>query len=201
MYEPMSANDGEAENSNINQDLMHGSIFVLLKRFVISSYDYSTWVGLLEKIGIPQTSYKMQDMYPTDDLFAIVGQASEDFGTTPYEFMERYGEFIVPDLLLIYKKYLNPKWRTYEMILNTEEAMHGAVKKEDSRTSPPKLLVTREGENRLFINYYSKRRMAGVAVGIIRGVAKYYDEEDKVTVTRLSEPHAESVQILVDFEK
>ncbi|WP_210461976.1 heme NO-binding domain-containing protein [Rufibacter roseolus] len=183
------------------QDMMHGSIFVLLKRFVEGTYDYSTWVRLLEKVGVEHASYQMQGMYPTDELFAIVHQASEDTGIPAYELMEQYGEFLVPDLLLVYKKYIKPEWRTYEMLLNTEKSMHGAVKKEDSRTSPPKLLVTQQGENRLVIDYYSKRRMCGVAVGIIKGIAKYYGESDMVTVTRMSDPYAERVQILVDFKK
>ena len=41
--------------------------------------------------------------------------------------------------------------------------------------------------------------MAGVAVGIIRGIAKHYDESDRVQVTRLSDAEAERVQIRVDF--
>ncbi|AKQ45806.1 hypothetical protein TH63_09380 [Rufibacter radiotolerans] len=181
------------------QDVMHGSIFVLLKRYVENTFDYSTWIRLLESVGIERTSYLMHEMYPTDELFAIVGKASEATGTPAYDLMESFGEFLVPDLLLVYKKYVKPEWRTYEMLLNTEVAMHGAVKKEDARTSPPKLLVTKQGPSRLIVDYYSKRRMAGVAVGIIRGIAKHYHESDKVSVTRLTEPHAERVQILVDF--
>ncbi|WP_207433843.1 heme NO-binding domain-containing protein [Sabulibacter ruber] len=184
-----------------SQDLMHGSIFVLLKRYVEKEYDYSAWMKLLEKVGIERTAYQMHEMYPTDELFALVHQASEDMGISAYDLMEQYGEFIVPDLLLMYKKYFKPEWRTYEMLLYTEEAMHGAVKKEDSRTSPPKLLVTKQGNSRLIIDYHSKRRMCGVAVGIVRGIAKYYNESDKVQVTRLTDPYAERVQILVDFQK
>ncbi|KAA3440273.1 heme NO-binding domain-containing protein [Rufibacter hautae] len=182
-------------------DMMHGSIFVLLKRYVENAFDYSTWVRLVESAGIERTAYHMHEMYPTDELFGIVNKASEATGIPIYDLMESYGEFLVPDLLLVYKKYVKPEWRTYEMLLNTEEAMHGAVKKEDGRTSPPKLLVTKQGPSRLIVDYHSKRRMAGVAVGIIKGIAKYYHEGEEVSVTRLTEPHAERVQIVVDFLK
>ncbi|MBC3541410.1 heme NO-binding domain-containing protein [Rufibacter sediminis] len=188
----------EAETTT--QDKMHGSMFVLLEHFVESTGGAGAWTRLLEKIGIDHAPYQMQEMYSTDELFALVGQAAEDAGISPYDFMEQYGEFLVPDLLMGYRRYIRPEWRTYEMLLHTEEAMHGAVKKEDPRTSPPKLVVTRQSNQRLIIEYYSKRRMAGVAVGIIRGIAKYYREEDRVKVTRMTEPHAETVQILVDFK-
>jgi len=85
------------------------------------------------------------------------------------------------------------------MLLNTELAMHGAVKAQDRRTSPPILLVTKKGSKQLIVDYYSKRKMAGVAVGIIRGIARYYHESDRVKVTRLTPIGESRVQIKVDF--
>lgn len=113
--------------------------------------------------------------------------------------MEQFGEFLVPDLLLVYKKYVNPTWRTYDMLLHTESAMHGAVKTQDNRTSPPILNVTKQGSKCLIVDYHSKRRMSGVAVGIIKGIANYYNEGDIVEVTRLTPADEERVQIRVDF--
>ena len=187
------------DNTTLNEDRMYGTIFVLLKRFVENSYDYSTWVKLLEAAGIKHTPYQMHEMYPTSEIFAIVQKASEITGTPTYQLMEAYGEFLVPDLLLVYKKYINTKWRTYDMLLNTETAMHGAVRLEDSRTSPPMLLVTKKGSRQLIVDYYSKRKMAAVAVGIIKGIARYYDESDRVSVTLLTPIDKERVQIKVDF--
>jgi len=97
-------------NTNITpEDRMHGSIFVLLKRFVESTYDYSTWIKLLEATGIDHAAYQMQEMYPTRELFLLVNKASEISGISVYDLMEQFGEFLVPDLLLVYKKYINPE--------------------------------------------------------------------------------------------
>lgn len=187
------------EKERGTEDSMHGSIFVLLKRFVENAYDYSTWIKLLEAAGIRRTAYQMSEMYPTRELLHIVRTAAQLTGIPAPELMEQYGEFLVPDLLLIYKKYLRPEWNTYQMLLHTEAAMHGAVRTEDHRTNPPILTVTPANDRQLLINYYSKRRMAGVAVGIIKGIAKHYNESDQVIVTRLSAADEESVQIQVDF--
>lgn len=187
------------DNSHGISDQMHGSIFVLLKRFVETSHDHSTWVKLLEETGVEHTSYKMQEMYPTHEIFAIITALAELTGQTTFDVMEQFGEFMVPDLMLVYSKYIQPEWRTYEMLLYTEEAMHGAVRKEDSRANPPKLLVTKKGERQLIIDYYSKRRMAGVATGIIKGIANYFDESEMVDVMQLTPVDAERVQIKVEF--
>lgn len=186
-------------SEKMNQDKMHGSIFVFLKRYVESNYDYSTWLKLLESAKISRKSYEMHEMYPTQEIYDIVLKASEMTGASPYNLQEKFGEFLVPDLLLIYKKYINPAWKTYEMILHTEGAMHSAVKKEDGRTRPPVLFVSKVGEKVLYVDYYSKRRMAGVAIGIIKGIAKYYNESDQVKVIPLSKPEDERVQIRIEF--
>ncbi|CAM3728323.1 heme NO-binding domain-containing protein [Pontibacter korlensis] len=178
---------------------MHGSIFVLLKRFVESKYNYSTWANLLESAGLANASYQIGEMYPTREIVAIVGAAAAHSGTPANELLEQYGEFLVPDLLLVYKKYVRPEWRTYDMLLHTEASMHKAVRQTDGRANPPLLLVTKKGSKQLIVDYHSKRRMAGMAVGIIKGIAKHYNESDIVKVTRLTPVDEERVQIRVDF--
>jgi hypothetical protein len=182
-----------------SKDQMHGSIFVFLKRFVESNYDFSTWFKLLEKANINRESYTMHEMYPTEELTAIVSEASVLTGLPTTELHELFGEFLVPDLLLIYQKYMNPSWRTFDMLINTEAVMHGAVRKEDARTAPPILSVSKVNDNLLIIDYYSKRKMAGVAIGIIKGIAKYFNEQDNINIKPITPRHAERVQIRVEF--
>ncbi|GAB3528709.1 hypothetical protein GCM10027443_07040 [Pontibacter brevis] len=181
------------------EDHMHGSMFVLMRRFVENAYDFSTWIKLVEAAGIQHAYYQMHEVYPTKEMYAIVHKASELTGIPVYELMEKYGEFLVSDLLLVYNRYINPAWRTYDMLLNTEAAMHAAVKREDNRANPPMLLVTKKGSKQLIVDYHSRRRMAGVAVGIIKGIAGYFHERDLVEITLLTPVEEERVQIRVDF--
>lgn len=178
---------------------MHGSLFVFLKRFVESNYDFSTWIRLLENAGIDRSTYTMHELYPTQELNTIVEEASRLTDLPIEKLHEMFGEFLVPDLLLIYQKYINPAWRTYDMLLHTETIMHGAVRKEDNRASPPILNVSKVNQKLLVIDYFSKRRMAGVAVGIIKGIARYYHEYDQVSVVPVTPLNAERVQIRVMF--
>ncbi|WP_026461867.1 heme NO-binding domain-containing protein [Adhaeribacter aquaticus] len=187
------------KEESIAVDRMHGSIYILLKRFVEGTYDYSTWIKLLEAAGIDHAPYKIDEMYPTQEIYAIVTAASTMTGIPAYDLTEKFGEYLVPDLLLMYNKFINPEWTTYNMLLNTESTFHGAVKQQDGRTSPPILQIKKVGEKQLLVDYYSKRRMAGVAVGIIKGIANYYQESDTVKVTRLTHESEEQVQIKVDF--
>ncbi|WP_242917216.1 heme NO-binding domain-containing protein [Pontibacter liquoris] len=58
--------------------------------------------------------------------------------------------------------------------------MHGGIKQENSQTNPPPLHVTKVGKNILILDYYSKRKMAGFAIGTFKGLASYFQEEEKV---------------------
>jgi len=178
---------------------MHGSIFTFLKRFVESKYDYSTWVKILESTGIQHSGYQMHEMYPTQELVKIVGAVSELSGATPHELQEQFGAFLVPDLLMIYKKYVNPSWRTFDLLLHTEEYMHGAVRTNDQRTNPPRLSVKKVSPKLLLIDYHSKRQMASVAIGIVKGIANYFNEADQVTIRSMTSPDSENVQLRVEF--
>ncbi|GAA4431272.1 hypothetical protein GCM10023188_18640 [Pontibacter saemangeumensis] len=59
--------------------------------------------------------------------------------------------------------------------------------------------MTKKGEKQLIVDYHSKRRMAGVAVGIIKGIAGYFHESDLVEVTRVTPADEERVLIRADF--
>jgi len=100
-------------------------------------------------------------------------------------------------LRYLYQKYVNPDWRTLEMLENTEHSLHNQVRREHPENSPPVLKVERLGENELIINYVSPRRMGGLAVGIVRGLAAYYDEADKIDVMPTTSEDGEHVQIHV----
>ncbi len=83
---------------------------------------------------------------------------------------------------------------------NTELVMHKAVRKEENKANPPVLNVSRVHDNLLIIDYYSKRRLACLAIGIIRGIIKFYNETDKVTVIPNTNPADERVQIRIEFK-
>ncbi|WP_461489874.1 heme NO-binding domain-containing protein [Pontibacter sp. HJ8] len=54
-------------------------------------------------------------------------------------------------------------------------------------------LVTKKGSKQFIVIYYSKHKMAEVAVGIIKGIAKYFDEVYGVKITRLTASDEEKV--------
>ena len=97
----------------------------------------------------------------------------------------------------MYQKYVNPNWRTLEMLENTEQTVHFQVRREHPENSPPVLQVKRLNESELLIDYISPRRMSGLAVGIVRGLAVFYDEAELIDVMPTTSEDGQRVQIHV----
>lgn len=176
---------------------MHGTIFTLLKRYVQTQYDHSTWVRLMEASGLTATSFDHKNVYPDEHMYRLVGEAATMTGIPANELHEKFGEYLVPDLMYMYQRLLQPEWTTLDMLEHTEHTMHRQVRSEHVDNAPPVLNVTRVSPTELFIDYVSKRRMGGLAVGIVRGVAKYYDEADQILVEPTTSEDGEHVRIRV----
>lgn len=183
----------------IKEAQVHGSIFLLLQKFVESNYGKDSWLELNKIAQTGQQTYDMHENYPLSQLNSIISAAANLTGLLENDLKGKFGEHLVPDLLNIYKSYLNPGWRTLDLLENTERIMHKAARQEDNKANPPILNVSRVSNNFLIIDYYSKRKMANLAIGMIRGIAKYYNESDKIDITPTTNPNDERVQIKVKF--
>ena len=125
--------------------------------------------------------------------------ASKITGLDKHSLMEWFGQYLVNDLFFLYSDYIRPEWRTFEIVLNTEAVMHGAVRRLNSTANPPILNVSKVNEKLLIVDYYSRRKMASLAIGIIRGIAEYYRETDRIKIISMTDPDDERVQIRLEF--
>lgn len=180
--------------------MIHGSIFFLLRKFIIHTYSAEVWTQCKESAGIGEQEFDLTQSYPLAHLDAIVAEGSKIANLSVHEMKEKFGEYLVPDLFTLYKNYLNPSWKTFEVLENTETVMHGAVRRLNSTATPPVLNVTRINDKLLFIDYFSERKMGGLAIGIVKGIAMYFNESDRVTVKAMSAADDARVQIRVEFK-
>ncbi len=182
------------------QDLrVHGSIFFLLKKFVDNNFPENTWDLLNKKAGTNTINFSVTENYSLTAMNDLVSNASAMTGIPENELMEKFGQYLVTDLFALYGEYIRPEWRTFDIILNTEPVMHGAVRKLNSTANPPILNVTKVNDKLLIIDYHSRRKMGSLAIGIIKGIARYYEESDSIIITPMSNPDDERVQIRLDF--
>lgn len=178
---------------------IHSSIFFLLKKFIEHRFSYGTWESLIAELEIQEMELDMIKSYPIEIYYSLLEAVSKLSNLTTNELQENFGKFMVPDLLVLYASYLKPEWKTFGLLENTETVMHNAVR--TSSADPPILNVSRVDDTLIIIDYYSKRRMASLAIGIIKGIAEFYSEQDMISVLPTTDLNDERVQIRVEYQK
>ena len=162
---------------------MHGIIHLELKKFVLATQGADTWNSLVESAGLTGKRYPAKRAYEDSELLALVSSASEALSTPVDDILESFGEFIAPDLMSLYSGHVNPAWKTLDFLENAEGTIHHVVRANEPESTPPRLVAHRESASRVVIEYRSDRKMCALARGIVRGVAKQYDE-----AVHISEP-------------
>ena len=90
--------------------------------------------------------------------------------------LTRFGRFIAPHLLKIAEPFIDPSWRTLELVQHTESIIHRMVRQISPGASPPVLETVRVAPDELHMIYSSRRRLCVLATGIMRGIADHYRE-------------------------
>lgn len=155
---------------------MHGIVFSELKKYVVAKLGGPAWNTLLEKSNLAGKTYLPNQAYPDAEALQLVGTASQVTGTPVPKLLEDFGEFIAPDLMQMYRSQIGPTWKTLDLLQNTEDIIHRAVRLKIPDAKPPQLRSRRPTPERVVIEYTSARRMCGLARGIIRGVSQHYKE-------------------------
>jgi hypothetical protein len=177
---------------------MHGIIFIQLKDFVVKNHGLPAWDKMLEIAGQPKMAlFLPTEIYPDTDIVTLVGAACTLTGATPEAVLESFGTFIAPSLLQMYAMLIKPEWKTLDLLLNVEETIHKVVRRRNPGAEPPELHFKKINEATLEFIYESKRHMAPLAVGIIKGVAAHYKENINITVTRTT---PEATEMLVALQ-
>jgi Haem-NO-binding len=168
----------------LGRGFMHGLIFVELKKFVVAGFGADAWRDLIGKTGEEHRIYLPSRAYPDAEMLALVAAACALSGKKADDLLEAFGAFIVPDLVGMYRAHIDRKWSALDLIENTEVTMHRVVRRVNRGAAPPVLKVRRMGSSEVIITYTSERKLCALAKGIVRGIAKHYEE--RVTIEESS---------------
>lgn len=160
---------------------MHGIIFSELRKFIDANMGSTGWEKVMVDSGIGRKMYLPIQEYPDGDMFALVTTASKTLGVPAETILEKFGTFIAPSLLGLYRTLVKPEWKTLDLLENTENTIHTVVRARNRGAKPAQLQVVRTGPDTVDLTYYSERKLCPVAKGIIKGLAAHFQEE--VTVT------------------
>src|SRR5262245_57483142 len=118
---------------------MHGLIFLQFQRFAQKQGGITAWESLLREAQLPLKSYSPARVCPDEEMLALVGAASRLRNMPAGAVLEAFGEFVAPELIRLYGRLLSPQWKTLDLIENTENLIHTAVRVGNPGAQPPVL--------------------------------------------------------------
>ncbi len=180
---------------------MHGIIFLELEKYVVTKFGDDTWSKLLQETGLKGKVYWIGQIYPDEEVVALVSIAAKITRSSVAAILEDFGEFIAPNLVKIYMAFIVPTWKTVDLLENAEETIHKVVRMKLPGADPAILKTSRPNQDEVIIIYDSPRKMCGVAKGIARGVAKYYGESITINEPKCMLLGSPSCEIRVRLQK
>ncbi|MBI4710274.1 MAG: heme NO-binding domain-containing protein [Nitrospirae bacterium] len=180
---------------------MHGIIFLELQKYVVGMLGNDAWNQLMNKAGVKQKIYLCSEVYPDQEILALVAALSKSTGESAPALLEDFGKFIVPALFKMYRVLIKPEWKTLDVIEHAEETIHKVVRIKNPGALPPALKCTRTGPGEIVINYKSPRRLCSLAKGIAQGLAAHFNERISINEKTCMLKNADSCSISIKLEK
>lgn len=155
---------------------MHGLIFFYLHKFaerfpaVASSWTAAS-TSSVSLTHLPSV------VYPDADAVAMLQEIAADAGRPIGEIVTEFGEFLAPHLLKVATPHVEPGWKTLDLVEHTEALIHTMIRTNSPGAAPPVLETFRAQPDELHLVYSSKRRLCSLATGLIRGLARHFDEQ------------------------
>lgn len=177
---------------------MHGALFCQLELFVIQTYGRAAWSLLLGRSDMPGRCFQADTHYPDEEMLRLIETASAITAQPAADIEEAFGFFLAPTLLNMHVGLISARWRTLDILLNTEHLMHTEVRKQDPLAAPPRLLILQVGENKLQLDYRSPRKLGAIAKGIVRGIAAHFGET--VHIAERIDPIEGHRQMVIDVQ-
>ena len=158
---------------------MQGVFLDAIEQYVRQELGQTGLARMRSLVGRGDKGYQFDASYPDEEVHLIVRGVVEATGKPHEQILEEFAEAMVPGLLGVYGFLVNPRWSYLDFLVNTESVIHKGVKLNTPSAKPPAIEAQRMGPESVAIIYRSKRRLCGVAKGILRGAATHYG----VTIT------------------
>lgn len=175
---------------------MHGTVLHGFKQFILVKDGPAAWDAIAGSAG-SEGWYHATQIYPDDEFNLLVEGAAARWKRPPGEVVAEFGEALAPVLLEMYQAFVDRRWRTLDVLMNSESVIHRTVRLRDPLASPPQLQTERVTADEVHIRYASPRRLCAIAVGLCRGLAAHYGERISIDQPQCMERGDPSCRLVI----
>ena len=123
--------------------------------------------------------YTSVGTYSHKDMFKMVGKLSEIKGIPIPDLLNIYGEYFFNTLSNDYPQFMETS-DLFSFLDSIEKYIHPEVLKLYPEAELPSFESEIKSEKEMMLNYMSSRKMSDLAIGLIQGASKYFDEKVEV---------------------
>ncbi|HYF34088.1 MAG TPA: heme NO-binding domain-containing protein, partial [Prosthecobacter sp.] len=154
---------------------MKGIIFNLLEDVVTAAHGEAVWDDLLRVSGV-NGAFTSLGNYPDEDLFKLVGAASQALSLPPNSIVRWFGTQALPRLAAKYPEFFAQHSAARPFILTLNGIIHPEVRKLYPGAATPDFEFDASSPATLIMSYRSQRKLCALAEGLIEGAATHYGE-------------------------
>jgi len=164
---------------------MKGIIFTYLEEYVVNHHGVEAWDTMLD--------------YPSSDLMALVGTASNMTNQAIPDIVFSFGEFIAQKYYEDYRAFFKEGQTAKTFLKSVDQIIHVEVKKLYPEVTLPKIEYEDPAADKLVMIYSSKRRLCQLAKGLITGVGKIYNENISINEPECACKGSEKCRLELQF--
>jgi tRNA A-37 threonylcarbamoyl transferase component Bud32 len=169
----------------VEHTVVHGLIFFYIQKFAeVACTGTTSWVIARSNDNATTAQYLPSGVYPDAEAVELLEVIARSTGRPLPLILEQFGEFLAPHLLKVAAKYVDPGWRTLDLIERTESIIHSMIRNANPGAAPPVLETVRPSPDELHLVYGSSRQLCPMAKGLIRGLAMHFG--DRITIDESS---------------
>ena len=154
---------------------MKGIIFNLLEEFITEGWGEEKYEEILKLCPLhTKQPFVGPGTYPDEDLVAIATSTANKLGISFHQALKSFGKYCFPKLAKKYPDFLTPYNHPKDFLKTVDSIIHVEVKKIFRDAYLPKFIYDDPAQNRLIIEYESKRKLCQFMEGLIEGVSEYF---------------------------
>lgn len=161
---------------------MKGMVFTQFLDMVEEEFSPEVADKIIVQADLPSGgSYTSVGTYDHSEIVALVAQLSQETGLPVPALVTAFGEYLFQKFSQLYPQFFDDSPSTFEFMRSVEHYIHVEVRKLYPDAELPSLTCHIEGHH-MTIVYRSKRQMADLAEGLIKGCIAHFGEA--VTIER-----------------
>ena len=161
---------------------MKGIIAMCLKDLVVEKFGANKWAECLKNLGEEQSMSILASSDMHDEVVLnMVKAACKTLGISLEQAADAFGEhWVCKYSQKIYPSYYRKYGNAKEFLLAMDK-VHVDMTESIQNAHPPRFDYEWKDERTLIMKYKSKRNLMDFAVGLAKGVGKFYKEDIKVS--------------------